>query len=253
VPYIESAGARIHYEVHDGGTGTALLLSHAYAATCHMWDPNIAALSSDRTVVTWDMRGHGDSDSPADPAEYSEELSLADMAGILDAAGIQNAVIGGLSLGGYLSLAFHLASPERVAALVLCDTGPGYRRDEPRAEWNAMAFRRADRFEERGLDALGKSAEVRLGTHRSAEGLAKAARGILAQRDSRVIDSLPDIKVPTLVVVGADDKAYVAPAEVMVAKIPGAAKVVIEKAGHAVNIDQPDEFDRAVRDFLQSI
>jgi pimeloyl-ACP methyl ester carboxylesterase len=255
MPYIDRDGVQLFYEVHGPADRTRppLLLTHGYSATAEMWTPNIAALSAGRQVITWDIRGHGRSDSPADPASYSEALAVQDMAALLDNAGADEAIIGGLSLGGYLSLAFYLRYPTRVAALVLCDTGPGYRRDEPRAEWNAMATRWADDFEGRGLDALTGSAEVRAAHHRSPLGLALAARGILRQHDSRVIESLPSIAVPALVLVGAEDKAFLAAADVMAAKIPGATKIVVAGAGHAANIDQPEAFDRAVTDFLDDL
>jgi pimeloyl-ACP methyl ester carboxylesterase len=213
----------------------------------------VAALSARRRVITWDIRGHGRSDAPDDPALYSEALSVEDMAALLDNAEADEAIIGGLSLGGYLSLAFYLRYPERVAALVLCDTGPGYRRDAPRAEWNAMASRWADDFDRQGLGALTGSAEVRASHHRSPAGLALAARGILTQHDARVIESLPSIAVPALVLVGAEDKAFLAAADVMAAKIPRVTRVVLADAGHAANIDQPEAFDRAVIDFLDDL
>jgi pimeloyl-ACP methyl ester carboxylesterase len=255
MPYLDRDGVQLYYEIHgsDGTNHRPLLLTHGYSATAEMWAPNMAALAGPRRVITWDIRGHGRSDAPDDPALYSEDLSVTDMAALLDAAGIGVAVIGGLSLGGYLSLAFHLRYPERVAALVLCDTGPGYRRDGPRDEWNAMAGRWADDFERQGLGALTGSAEVRASHHRSPAGLALAARGILAQHDARVIESLPSIAVPTLVLVGADDTGFLAAADVLAAKIPRATKVVLEGAGHAANIDQPEAFNRAVVDFLDDL
>ncbi len=90
-------------------------------------------------------------------------------------------------------------------------------------------------------------------SHRDASGLARAARGMLTQRDARVIESLPDIKVPSLVVVGADDAPFLAASDYMAAKIPGAKKVVIPAAGHAVNIDQPQAFIDAVLPFLDDL
>jgi pimeloyl-ACP methyl ester carboxylesterase len=159
-------------------------------------------------------------------------------------------VIGGLSLGGYMSLAFWLAHPERTAALVLCDTGPGYRRDEPRQQWNENAAATAGRFERDGLAALSGSPETRAGAPGSPLGLARAARGMLAQQDARVITALPDIDVPVLIVVGDRDKPFLGAADYMEAKIPGAVKAVIPDAGHASNIDQPAAFDQAVGAFL---
>ncbi|MEO8927840.1 MAG: alpha/beta fold hydrolase [Caulobacteraceae bacterium] len=246
---LNSDGVDLYYEVH--GEGPAVLLSHGYSATSQMWRGQIEALSKNHKLITWDMRGHGESDSPADPAAYSESATVADMAALLDAADAPTAVVGGLSLGGYMSLAFYLAHPERVRALLMIDTGPGFRKDEAREAWNERAGRTAARFEREGLGRLAAGGvEARTSTHRSAEGLALAARGMLAQRDARVIDSLPRIAVPSLVVVGANDTPFLAAADYMAAKIPGARKVVIADAGHAANIDQPAAFNAAVLGFL---
>jgi pimeloyl-ACP methyl ester carboxylesterase len=136
---------------------------------------------------------------------------------------------------------------------MLFDTGPGYRNADARAGWNRTAHERAAAFESDGLAALGAGQEVRMSQHRSAEGLAHAARGMLAQVDDRIIRSLPDIRVPTLVLVGADDQPFRVPSDYMAAKIPGAEMVVLEGAGHAANIDQPDAFNAAVGGFLSKL
>ena len=252
MPTLTRDGVDLYYEVH--GDGPALLLSHGYGATSQMWRGQVEALSKAHKLIIWDMRGHGASDSPDDPTAYGEAATVADMAALLDEAGAERAIIGGLSLGGYMSLAFHLAHPMRVRALLIIDTGPGYRKDEAREGWNARALRTAARFEAEGLATLARAGvETRVGAHRSAEGLALAARGMLTQRDSRVIDNLPAIAVPTLVVVGADDTPFLAASDYMAAKIPGAKKVVIPNAGHAANIDQPEAFNGAVLEFLDEV
>ncbi|WP_214327514.1 alpha/beta fold hydrolase [Nonomuraea sediminis] len=225
---------KINYSVH--GTATALpplLLTHGYGSSSAMWTGNLAALGADRRVITWDIRGHGRTECPDDPSFYSQDACVDDMVTILDACGAERAVLGGLSLGGYLSLAFLPAHPERVAALVLCDTGPGFKDDRSRERWNGYADKQARTVEPRGL--------------------ALAARGILTQRDDRVIRSLPDVKVPTLIVVGADDTPFLAAADYMAGKIPGAVKVVIPGAGHEANIDRPELFNRAVAGFLAAL
>jgi pimeloyl-ACP methyl ester carboxylesterase len=248
MPYLPRDGASIYYEVH--GHGPAVLLTHGYSATADMWRGQLDTLARDHTVVTWDIRGHGRSEAPDDASAYSEAASVGDMAALLDACGAARAAIGGLSLGGYLSLAFHVAHPDRVAALMLFDTGPGYRNAQARTGWNEMAERMAVEFDQRGLDALAGGAEVRVSSHRSAAGLARAARGILTQHDDRVIASLPGVAVATLVLVGADDRAFLTPSEYMAARIPGARLVVLDGAGHAANIDQPKSFNEAVLGFL---
>ena len=247
---LERGGVTISYTVHGAASGrTPLLLTHGYSASARMWTPNVDTLSADRPVVTWDMRGHGESDSPDDAAAYSQEQSIGDMKAILDVCGFERAAIGGLSLGGFLSLAFGLENRQRTAALLLFDTGPGFHRDEPREQWNEMARSFADAFDARGLGALGASPEVTGGRH-DPVGLAHAARGILTQHDNRVIASLPDVDVPTLVVVGERDRQFLKGADYMAAKIPGAEHRVISGAGHASNIDQSEEFNRLVADFL---
>lgn len=248
---INRDGVNIHYE--DNGSGPVVLLSHGYSATTRMWTGQVEALKDDYRVITWDMRGHGQSDSPDDPKAYSEQATVDDMAAILKHLGIDKAVIGGLSLGGYMSLAFNVAHPEMVRALMLFDTGPGYKNPVGREGWNETARKRAEVFESKGLDALGSSAEVRIAQHRSAQGLAHAARGMLAQFDSRIIESLPEIKVPTLVLVGDNDTPFLGGTDYMANKIPNATKVVIENAGHASNIDQPEAFNAEVRKFLAGL
>jgi pimeloyl-ACP methyl ester carboxylesterase len=253
VAHLERDGVTLYYELHGATAGrTPLLLTHGYSASSAMWKPNLPALAEKRQVITWDLRGHGRSASPSDPARYSEEASVADMAAILDACGIGRAAVGGLSLGGYLSLAFHLTHPARVAALLLCDTGPGFRQTEARERWNAYAVTRAEALERQGLAALSTGPEVGAGPH-DPIGLALAARGILTQHDARVLDSLPSIRVPTLIIVGEHDAPFRAATDYMAAKIPGATRCIVAGAGHAANIDQPLAFDAATTAFLERL
>jgi len=246
----------IEIEYQDGGQGSPVLLGHGYSATGRMWDGQRAALGDRYRVISWDMRGHGQTASPDDPAQYSTPLIVSDMRALLRHCGVERAVVGGLSLGGYVSLAFYLAHPEMVRALVICDSGPGYRNAEARAGWNARAHERAAELETKGLEALaGRSREMReaMGHHRSAQGLAHAARGMLAQEGSEVIDGLASIKVPTLIIVGDHDQPFIAPCEYMAKKIPGARLEVIAGAGHSSNLDQPAAFNRVLGDFLQGL
>ena len=246
-------GVEIDYEV--SGSGEPVLLSHGYSATRRMWDGQHRALPNYQ-VISWSMRGHGQTESPPDPARYSAALTVGDMKALLRHVKASRAVVGGLSLGGYVSLAFYLAHPEMVRALVICDSGPGYRNAEARAGWNKRAGERAAELESRGLDALsGRSREMReaMGEHRSAQGLAHAARGMLAQEGSSVIDGLAGIKVPTLIIVGDHDQPFIAPCEYMAKKIPGARLEVIAGAGHSSNLDQPEAFNRVLRDFLDGL
>ncbi|HEY3904066.1 MAG TPA: alpha/beta hydrolase [Streptosporangiaceae bacterium] len=235
-------GTRIWYQKvgpAGGDPGLPVVLSHGFGASAEMWLPNVAALAAGREVVTWDLRGHGQTQCRLDQSLYSAAACVEDLAALLDEAGADQAVLGGLSLGGYLSLAFYRKYPQRVAALVLADTGPGFRKDEARQNWNDRAYAQADRLERAGDQASAS--------------LALAARGMLAQVDASVIDSLPQVSVPTLVVVGADDTAFLGAASYMTAKIDGAVQVTLDGAGHMANIDAREAFNHEVVKFLQCL
>src|SRR5206468_369509 len=109
------------YEVHgpSGGKAPTILLSHGYSSTSRMWNGQVAALKDRYQVVVWDSRGHGESDYPKDAGLYSEALTVGDMLALLDLVSARKAIVAGLSLGGYMSLAFHASHPDRVGALML--------------------------------------------------------------------------------------------------------------------------------------
>jgi len=249
MPTLERDGVTLHYSIHGKDRDRPpILLTHGFGASSAMWELNLAALANERRVLAWDMRGHGLSHAPEDPEAYGVEQSVGDMLALLDLLEAPEAVIIGMSLGGYLSLAFHARHPRRVRALVLVDTGPGFRRDEPRAQWNAYAERTAAALEREGLGALSHGAET--GRHTDARGLIHTARRAMAQHDAHVIESLDRIDVPTLVIVGAQDANFLRAAEYMAQRIQGASMVVLQGAGHAANIDAATGFNAAVREFL---
>ena len=251
---LDRDGVKLHYDIHGSGGGTPLLLTHGYGASGRMWESNVPALGRDRPAITWDMRGHGSSDAPDSGSLYTHEACLEDMAALLDVADVEAAVLCGMSLGGFLSLRFRLRYPARVRALVLVDTGPGFRDSSARERWNKWARAQADDLEARGAGALLIGREQGQGQHvHGIRGIAHAARGMLVQDDSAVLDALREIDVPTLIIVGSEDTQFLVAAEVMEARIPGARRVVLEGAGHAANIDAPEEFNAIVSDFLEAL
>jgi pimeloyl-ACP methyl ester carboxylesterase len=220
--------------------------------------------------VLWDYRGHGESEAPEDDDAYSLERVLDDMGRVLEwAAPGRRAVLGGLSFGGLASLHFAITHPERVRALLLFDSGPGFKQREPQASWEAQVGRIADRLEKIGFEGYvdGRAAATAVGRRSDLAAAQAAGRAIQAQ-DPRgvarfgrrivgpapgVIDELASIVVPTLVLVGEQDTAYARAGEVMAAKLPNATHVVIPDAGHVVNIEQAEAFNRAVVEFLEAL
>ncbi len=239
----------ISYTIHGPPTPRApVLLTHGFGASQAMWEPNLEALGADRRILTWDLPGHG---SSMVSGELTHERCVEDMLELLDTLGASRAVVGGMSLGGFLSLLFCARHPERVAALLLVDTGPGFRDDAAREAWNLWVGALADDLDARGLAALSGGPESAVARHvEGAAGLATAARAILTQRDGEVFESLGRISVPALIVVGAEDERFLAAADAMARRIAGADKVIVEGAGHAANMDRPAEFNRSVLEFL---
>lgn len=248
----ELNGFEIGFDV--AGSGPAVVFTHGYQASRAMWEPQVDALSDAYTVVTWDLRGHGESGIPDDPSRYSQDLMLGDLEALIRRVDGAPAVLVGHSLGGFASLRFYLEHPDLVRGLVLFGSGPGFRDPEARAKWNAMADRFAGGMEKRGLELLQRAGlEVRTARHRSAQALAHAARGMLAQQDSRVMDAITSIAVPTLVVVGGDDAQFLGSSQYLAKKIPGARLEIIEGCAHAANMERPDAFNAALRSFLDAL
>lgn len=259
-------GYALQAEAH--GRGIPLILSCGLCTTLEHWRGQVEPfVRAGLRVILWDYRGHGRSDAPDDPDAYSLELLLDDLERVLDwAAPGEPAVLGGLSFGGLASLHMALARPERVRALVLAATGPGFKQSEAQARWAATMEKTAGLIERRGMQALlvRAMAETVIGLRPELPAAQAAARALTAQ-DPRgvahfirrlgaparsVVDRLGDIGHPALVVVGALDSAFLRAADLMQARLPRVERSTIADAGHIVNIEQADAFDAAVLAFL---
>lgn len=257
MPKVSVNGIELYYEVY--GQGYPVIFLHGFAGTVNMWQPQVPVLSPDYQFIIYDARGHGQSESPPSPDQYSADIVVEDLFQLLGSLGIEKAVVGGLSMGGYQSLRFYQHHPQMVTALILMDSGPGYRNLAHREEWNRQPEARARLLETQGVEAFDEAAGAPSYTPReimlqqNPVGLANMARKVVAQHDSWVIDNLGEVKVPTLVVVGENDTPFLKAAEYMSKTISGAQHVVIPKAGHAANLDNTEAFNKAVLDFLNQL
>lgn len=264
-----SDGLNLYAEAH--GDGFPLVLSPGFCQTHENFRPQVEPLcEAGARVVLWDYRGHGLSDAPEDPAAYSMEQVVDDLGRVLDwAAPDEPWILGGLSFGGLASLHYTLGHPDRVRALLLIDTGPGFKNPEAQGRWEAQVGRIAERLEKRGFDGYvdGRPAETAIGRRPELPAAQAAGRAIQAQNPRAmacfgrrvsgpapcVIDELPNVKVPALVLVGEEDEPYLRAGEVMAARLPRARHVMIPGAGHVVNIEQAGAFNRSVVEFLESL
>ena len=218
----------IRLGISEHGTGAPLVFTHGWADERTVWDGVVSELGAEVHSISWDLRGHGDSDAPP-PGLYSREHALADLERVVTLADAP-VVLVGHSLGGYLNLAYALLHPDQVRALVLIAAGPGFRKEEARAQWN---------------EAVQGSAR-KLGVPEGSEELSKHV-------DSWVIDSLSDITAPALVIVGERDKRFAASAAVFDKKMDVRASVVVPAAGHGVHGKHPEPVAAAISSFLSGL
>ena len=269
MPYTESSdGAKIFWSAQ--GSGPPLLLSSASFSTHLHWAGQVDALARFSRVVTWDYRGHGLSDAPPETERYSLTQVVEDLRRVHDAAADgAPAFVAGLSVGGIVSLAYARAHRERVKALLLFNTGPGFKNPEALAQWQAMLERAAEKMGEVGLEKylegsraqaelLGRepatplAAEARRGILRaSVPGLQRFARGV-AGPVPNLVDVLHEIDVPALVLVGEHDANFQRASHVMATKLPRAVRLELAGAGHVLNLDQPEAFVREVERFIST-
>jgi pimeloyl-ACP methyl ester carboxylesterase len=269
MPFAVVDGIRLFYE--ELGEGTPLVFVHEFAGDAESWRSQVQFFARRYRTIAYNARGYPPSDVPDDPAAYSQERAVEDLRGLLDHLRVQTAHICGLSMGGYAVLHFGLTHPERARSLVVAGCGYG--------SGDREAFRRdaalvAKRFEEEGIERVAefysrgptrvqfldkdpkgwREFHDRLAAG-SARGHALTMLGVQMRRPSvyELGDRMEALRVPTLVVTGDEDEPCLEPALFMKRKIASAGLVVLPKTGHAINLEEPEAFNRAVLDFLTAV
>lgn len=258
--FAEINGQRIRFE-DSGGDGHAVVLAHGFLMDREMFAPQVEALAPELRVITWDERGFGETEFDGEPFSYWD--SARDCLGLLDYLGIERAVLGGMSQGGFLSLRAALLAPERVRALVLIDTQAG---TEDPARLPAYRQMQQTWLEVGPVDELAQTIanliigdpalnEQWIAKWRELPRAAMQAPGdCLFERDD-ISDRLGEIACPALVLHGtADMSIEIERAEKLCAGLSGCEGVVrIEGAPHASNLTHPAEANAALLDFLRGL
>jgi pimeloyl-ACP methyl ester carboxylesterase len=246
-------GCRLYYEVHGLEGGQPLLLLEGMGGDIPGWRRNIPRLAERMWVVAYDFRGNGRSDPPEEG--LSMDTLQEDTLGLLDHLEVDAAHVYGQSMGGLVAQQMALDHPARVRSLILGCTYPGRKHQIPiRAKvpkdrpWLALY---APRFAEQHPDHIEE--DLRIGA-RQAQSAVGRLRQWEAIRDFDPFDRLPEIRVPTLVLHGTEDRlVHPDNARVVAERIPGARLRLLEGAGHVYHSEQPEEADRAVLDFIRSL
>jgi 3-oxoadipate enol-lactonase len=261
-------GARLYYE--EAGTGTPIVFLHEFAGDYRSWEAQLRYFSRRHRVVSYSARGYAPSDIPASPEAYSFRHFMSDAIDLLDQLAIRQAHLVGLSMGGYSTLQVGLNHPDRALSLTLAGTGSGSERGRQEE------FRRGAQETARQFETLG-SAEVaqtyglgpgrvpfeikdprgyrdfaqHFGQH-DAVGSAHTMRGFQGTRPSiyDFEDNLRRCALPTLIIVGDEDDACIEPSLFLKKTITTSGLAMFPKTGHALNLEEPDLFNRTLDAFL---
>jgi 3-oxoadipate enol-lactonase len=259
MPFIDANGADTYYELAGASASPALVFSNSLGTNFTMWDMQTTALGSDFEILRYDTRGHGS--SGVTPGPYTIGQLTDDVLSLLDRLEIEQANFCGLSMGGMIGMTLALRAPDRVRKLVLCNTAPKIGTVEL---WNT----RISTVQQKGMAGLADAVIERWYTpefrKKSPEQI-EATREMLLQtapdgyaaccaaiRDTDLWKALPEIRVPTMVILGKYDP--VIPLEqgpLMADRIPGARYVELP-AAHLSNIETSEEFTRELTAFLKS-
>jgi 3-oxoadipate enol-lactonase len=255
-------GINMHYEY--SGSGLPVLFSHSFTSDCTMWSQQVPVFSQRCQFITYDIRGMGRTDSPL--GEYSLDQHTEDLYQLVRHLGLTEFVLGGLSIGGMITVHFALAHQDLLKGIIIADSAAA-RPDVPALTNPEENIRIAQTRGMAGLAAHIVSNKL-LAPHlqnnpyavkeycdrmarNNVIGYCSGMRALSRMRDCT--GELGNIKVPTLIIVGDLDGPFIQPSKLMHERIAGSKLVVIPGAGHLANIERPAEFNNAVLSFLETL
>jgi len=260
-------GVNLNYE--DTGKGEAVVFLHGMTGSTRDWANQVSILSSKYMVITIDMRGHGHSEAPSEEEQYSIEMFADDVFDLLRTLGIGKYCLGGHSIGGFIALQFALEHHDMLTGLVLVDTSSGQFARDPeytlhrqklievaRSEGMEAAFNYDLANNLMRIERFQKHPELREVSRRkvlttSVDGYIYCGGAI--EKWKSVTPRLSEIKVPTLIVYGDEDIAFIEPSRILKEEIADSELVIINGAGHNPHEEAPTIFNDALLDFLDRI
>jgi pimeloyl-ACP methyl ester carboxylesterase len=266
-----SDGVKLYYE--EVGQGVPIVFVHEFADDVRGWAPQVKFFARRYRAIAFNARGYPPSDVPEDAERYSQTRAADDITAVLDHVGLARAHVVGLSMGGYATLHFGLRNPGRALSLTVAGAGYGsvsadraaFHRDTDHvvAQFEQGGMAKVAEFYTRGptrvqfiaKDPIGWKEFYERFASGSARGHANTMRGVQRRRPSifELESQLERLEVPTLIMTGDEDEPCLEPALFMKRKIRTAGLVVIPNSGHAINLEEPDLFNRALLDFLTAV
>ncbi len=270
--FLEVEGIRLRAVVDGPGTGRPVLVLHGFTGSAESMAGVAAPLAEAYRVARLELVGHGESDAPDDVAPYAMDACARQIAQAAKALGFERPHLVGYSMGGRAALAAAVAHPDRFASVTLVGATAGIADEADRAARIAADEALADRIEREGLESFVDhwmalpifASQSRLGgdflararaerLRQRPRGLANSLRGMGAGAQAPVWDALDRVTAPVLLVVGGEDAKFRAIAAALSAAIRDARTTIIEGAGHAAHLEDPEAFAEALRGFLAGI
>ena len=271
MPYADFKGVQLYYE--EAGTGFPIVFVHEFAGDLRSWEGQMRYFSRRYRCIAFNARGYLPSDVPAAVSQYSQAIATDDIANVMRSLGIRKAHIIGCSMGGYATLHFGLRYASMARSLTVIGAGYGSDPDK-RAQFLRDTEVMARRFEQLGTpeaittyqigparvqlqnkDPRGFDALCEEFAGHSALGSANTLRGVQARRPTiyNLARGLARMKVPTHIISGDEDTQCLEPGVFIKRTCPAARLTVVPATGHAVNIEEPDLFNRITDEFLSLV
>ena len=268
MPFAPVNDINLYYEEH--GIGYPLIWSHEFAGDYRSWNPQVHYFSRHYRVITYNARGYPPSDVPDCLDDYTQTQSVDDLKALLDFLEIEQAHIGGLSMGGNVALNFGLTYPKMARSLIVAGTGAG---STDQDAFRINVNQRADKMRAGGMESMGDYSnsptrvqllrkdplgyeEFRQGLmEHSPLGSALTFSGVQGRRPTifALEERMRALDVPTLVMTGDEDEPCIETSVFMKRCIPKSGLAVIPQSGHAINLEEPELFNRLVMEFLSAV
>lgn len=270
MPKLKVNNVNIYYE--EAGSGIPILFVHEFAGDWRSWEAQMRFFSSRYRVITFSARGYLPSDVPDSPQDYSQEMQVEDVKGLLDALKVDKAHICGLSMGSYTTLFFGLKYPARARSLTISGSGMGS--GKRRQEFHDQAEKRAEAMLKGGMKSISETycqspSRVQLQNknprcweefrrqfeEHSNKGSAYTLLGVQRQRPSitDLGEQLKKMTLPALILLGDEDEGGLEGSLFMKHNIPRAGLEIYPRSGHPVNLEEPERFNRSLLDFITAV
>ncbi len=272
MPYLTTDdGVRLYYE--EAGSGHPIVFVHEFADDFRGYEVQLRYFSRRYRCIVYNARGYPPSDVPEDWRQYSQERARDDIRDVMNGLGVEKAHVVGISMGGFATLHFGFAYPERASSLVVAGCGYGAQPDK-RQQFQDETTRTAAMIESAGMAEVAKTYGIgptrvqfqnkdprgwaqfyeQLAGH-STRGSANTMRGVQARRPSlyELTEQMKKLDVPTLIATGDEDDPCLEPGILMKRLIPSAALIVLPNTGHGLNLEEPGLFNQTLADFFHQV